>query len=99
MSNNLYNFVSKSGLLFPTTSKEVEEFENNYDYSDEKPDSWENPISIITSSKKSIENLNNIIIINNDVENLAMAAREGKSIDPEIKRRMQQDRKNAQGDK
>lgn len=101
MSNKLktLNYIFKqSGLLFPTTSEEVEAFRknNNIDLN-EKPKDWDFPLDIIKRGTINVSKLNmkNNDFIQKDVEHLAMVAREGKEITSNVRQKMLDDRKNA----
>lgn len=99
MSNNksLIDILKSIGLLFPTTSDEIIEFEKENNPADENPKDLENPMNVILRGKQQLKNLNLKInnISNSEIQNLAMAARDGKIISDEVRKKMIEDKKNA----
>ncbi len=100
MSNNitLNNLLKSKGLLFPTNSEEVIEFEKLNDINDITPKDWDNPVNIIKRGEIKIENVKLSLksISDSSNENLAMAAREGNGkISEDVRKKMLEDRKNA----
>ncbi|NUY80478.1 hypothetical protein HUK80_06185 [Flavobacterium sp. MAH-1] len=87
-----------AGMVFPTTPKAIEEFKKHHNVEDECPLNFENPIDIIMGGRKELKSHTpiNLFIPNDGVQNLAMAARQGKSIPLDIKAKMIEDKKNAQ---
>jgi len=88
MSNNkkLIDLFQSKGLLFPTTSKEVEEFEKYNFIDDEKPADWEAPEEIL---KRGIQKLQQFKALNSEsigaeIEELRMVARKGNSLPQHI---------------
>lgn len=101
MSNskkNIRNILLENGMLFPTTPEDVSRFlKINEISNNEKPVDWENPLEIIkrgTIELKTLK-LNPNISFENELNNLAMVAREGKAISKSILDKMKEDRKNA----
>lgn len=65
MSDNkvgLRKLFESKGLLFPSNSFEVIEFEKLNNIEEEKPRDFDNPIDIILRGKKNIENLKKTIV-------------------------------------
>ena len=91
----LRDLLKSKGLLFPSNSDEVIEFEKLNDIEQEDPKDFDNPINVILKGKQDIQNLKRVIISQTEIQNLAMAAREGKVISDEIRRKMDEDRNNA----
>jgi len=89
------DLLKSKGYLFPSTAGEVNEFEKNIGIDNSNPPEWENPINIILKGRQKIENIKEEFISNLSVENLAMAAREGKKISDDVWKRMNEDRENA----
>ncbi|MFP5040450.1 hypothetical protein [Parasediminibacterium sp. JCM 36343] len=97
-NKGIIELLKSKGLLFPTTPDEIVEFEKNYSTQDEVPQDWENPTNIILRGKQSLKDLKQAF--NEDAENLAMAAREGKdAITDEIRKQMNDDRTKAKDKK
>lgn len=91
----LRDLLKSKGLLFPSNSDEVIEFEKLNDIEQEKPKDFDNPINIILRGKQDIQNLKRAIISDTEIQNLAIAAREGKNISDDVRRKMNKDRNNA----
>ncbi len=100
MSNKnkgLVELFQSKGLLFPINSEEVTEFENQNNIENENPKDWDNPIDLILRGKQQLQNikLNSNSISSLEIQNLAMAAREGSTITDEVRKKMDEDRNNA----
>lgn len=99
MSNkikNIFEIFKSTGMLFPTNPEEIDEFEKNNDFNSIEPKNWDNPINIIKNGTTELKNFNtNIDIPNSDIQNLSMVAREGKTITDDVRKKMIEDRKNA----
>lgn len=101
MSKKLKSFNSifkQSGLLFPTTPEEVEVFRNNNDMDlSQNPKDWDSPLNIIKRGPISVSKISlaTNVFMKQDLEGLAMVAREGKEVTSEIRQKMLDDRKNA----
>ena len=91
---DLAKVFREGGLLLPIHESEIEEFEKNLD-KDElyKPGDWENPLKILERGKIKSVDLGKLSIDDNTVNNLAMAARDGKKISDDIRKKMNEDRK------
>lgn len=89
---SVYDLYKSHGLLFPTNSDEVLAFEQSNDINIENPKDWENPINIIKRGKVNNIKINNLKIHDESITNLAMAARDGKAISDEVRKRMNDDR-------
>lgn len=84
-----------SGFLLPVEESEVDEFEKNLEEDSNKPLDWDDPMKVISRGKiKKIE-LKNFNIDDSTVENLSMAARDGKEISDNVRKKMNEDRKNS----
>lgn len=91
--NDLIKLMESVGYIMPTDEKSVENFENIYkkEIASINPTDWDNPLAIlqrgfinkITTSVDSFAN-----------DNMAQAAREGKQITDEMRKKMMEDRKN-----
>lgn len=84
MSDNkkLIDLFKSKGLLFPTTSKEVEEFEKFNMVDDSMPSDWDSPEEIL---KRGMQKLQFIKSENKDslaseIEELKMVARKGSNL-------------------
>lgn len=91
---NLAKVLRRTGFHLPVNEDEVEYFERNVDCKSEKPIHWENPLEILKKGKVCDVKL---IIQGGDssaANNLAMAARDGNSISDNVRKKMNDDRKN-----
>ena len=97
MSKNIRNFgelLSKYGYSMPKTEDEVLAFENKYKSTYESPISWDSIDTILEGRSNKV--LDGVIKeFNPSVEYLSLAAREGKGLSEEIKKKMNEDRDNA----
>lgn len=94
--SNLAEVLRLNGYIMPSSDDEIKAFEKKFKKSYEKPENWDNPLEIIKKGKTKKVDLQitkNILSQNN---NLAMAARDGKSISKEVKNKMQKDRENGE---
>lgn len=73
----LIELFKSKGLLFPTSSEEIIEFENNNNINSESPENWDNPISIITQGARKLKNLDLLHNPHEEMEDLKMVARNG----------------------
>jgi hypothetical protein len=94
--SDLAKILRLNGYIMPSSDEEIKAFEEKYKKSYEKPENWNSPLEIIKKGKTKKVDLK--VTKNNSVEanNLAMAAREGKSISKEVKNKMKQDRENGE---
>ena len=93
--NNILKLLESLGYIFPTSPETVTEFEKRYrkEIAQIKPKHWDNPLEILQKDKT--ENLRIVKKIENpSYEGLAQAARHGKAISDEMKKKMLEDRKN-----
>lgn len=91
---DLAKVFRKGGLLLPIHESEIEEFEYNLEKDDSfEPADWDNPLKILERGKIKSVDLGKLSIDDNTVQNLAMAARDGKKISDDIRKRMNEDRK------
>lgn len=90
--NKLIKTIQSYGYIFPTDEESVLEFEKIHekDIKSIKPKEWENPLNILTNGY--INKTDILKETNSSAENLAQAAREGKQLSAEIKKRMLDDR-------
>lgn len=90
----------RAGMLFPTTPEEVDAFESKEQVDKEEPKSWNNPLEILKREHKDITIASIKNISQEDVENLGMAAREGRNdISEAIRKKMNLDRRDAENKK
>lgn len=93
--DNILKLLESLGYLFPTTPETVTEFEKRYkkEIAQIKPKHWDNPLEIL--KKGRTENIRIVRKVENpSYEGLAQAARHGKAISAEMKKKMLEDRKN-----
>jgi hypothetical protein len=98
MSNKnitIKELLKSKGLLFPSNADEVIEFEKLNNIEEENPKDWDNPLNIILRGKQKIQNIKQNTISSSELQNLAMAAREGSTITDEVRKKMNEDRNNA----
>ncbi|SNZ01187.1 hypothetical protein [Flagellimonas pacifica] len=95
-SNNILKLLESLGYLFPTDPESITEFEKRYkkEIAQIQPKHWDNPLEILQKGRteqlpieKEVENPS--------YEGLAQAARHGKTIPVEMKKKMLEDRNNA----
>lgn len=91
---NLAKVLRRTGFHLPVDEDEVEHFERNIDCENEKPIHWENPLEILHKGKVSSVNLTLQGGDTNTANNLSMAARDGNSISNNVRKKMNEDRKN-----
>jgi hypothetical protein len=86
------------GFNFPTTEDEVEAFEKSIEGQDiSVPPMEDNPTNILKKGITTKINLSKGLEVDaKAAKNLAMAAREGKGISSTVRKKMDEDRKNAQ---
>ena len=89
--------LSKYGYSIPLSEEEVMSFEEKFKNDYELPNDWNSVDEIINGKFSKIK----ILSSNQDAENnsiypLSMAAREGKTITDEIRKKMNEDKKDAQ---
>ena len=95
-NKKLIDLFKSKGLLFPSTEKEIEEFEENNDIKNEIPNDWDNPSAIINRGEMNLSKLK--FSEKDDFRDLKMAARKGiQSIPKDILDKMKNKHKN--GDK
>jgi len=90
---NLAKVLRRTGFHLPVNEDEIEYFNKNIDYKKDKPIHWDDPIEILRKGK--ISNIKLSLETNNEetINILAIAAREGKSISDNVRRKMNEDRK------
>lgn len=96
-SKDIGKLLRKHGYSIPLSEDEVKAFENKYKKDYESPQKWSSIDEIIEDSNTETKK---VISINDYEENksivpLSMAAREGKKITDEIRKKMNEDKKNA----
>jgi len=89
---SLVDLYRTNGLLFPTNANEVLAFESSNDINSENPKDWDNPLNIIKRGKIKKLEFDNLKLSNESAINLSMAARDGKAITEEIRKKMNDDR-------
>lgn len=93
--DNILKLMESLGYIFPTNPETVTEFEKRYkkEIGQMKPKHWDNPLEILkkgrTDSLRTIKKIENP-----SYEGLAQAARHGKAISDEMKKKMLEDRNN-----
>lgn len=98
-NKDIGELLKKYGYAMPLSEEEVIAFENKFTKDYESPSDWSSIDDII---EKDNTNQNKVISLNDDhlengsVKPLSMAAREGKEITDEIRKRMNKDKKDAQ---
>lgn len=90
---DLAKALRTSGYLLPAEESEVEDFERNLEKDSNKPMDWDNPMNIITRGKIKKVKLKTFDINESSVENLSMAARDGRDISGDVRKKMNEDRK------
>ena len=90
---DLAKALRTSGFLLPADESEVEAFEKNLEEDSNEPIDWDNPLNIIARGKVKKVELKSPDVDEGSVENLSMAAREGKGISENVRKRMNEDRK------
>lgn len=92
---SLVKLYQSYGFLFPSNLEEVLAFENSNDINNENPFDWDNPINLIKRGKIPKVKFNKLNIGENSISNLSMAARGGKCISAEIRKKMDDDREHS----
>lgn len=92
-NKKLADLFKSKGMIFPETESEVEEFEKIFPEEGLQTPDWEDPLQILRRGRIQISNINSFSISDESI--LAMAAREGKDLSAEIRKKMDEDRKNA----
>jgi hypothetical protein len=90
--------LRKYGYAIPLSEEEVIAFENKHAKDYELPSEWSSIDNIIekdTTDQKKVISLNDNHSKNKSVNPLSMAAREGKEITDEIRKRMNKDKNDA----
>jgi len=95
LSVKISKILESLGYLYPSDSESVIEFEKNFkeEIKQAKPKRWDNPLEILNPKDEDIMILKNNII--QESKGLAQAARNGKTISDNMKKKMLQDRRNA----
>ncbi|WP_341216585.1 hypothetical protein [uncultured Wocania sp.] len=94
--SDLAKILRLNGYVMPSSDDEIKAFEEKFKKSYEKPENWDNPLEILKRGKTKKIDLKTTKSVPNQTDNLAMAAREGKSISKEVKNKMQKDRENGE---
>ncbi len=93
---DLSRVLRTSGYHLPVHESEVEAFEKNLRCDDDsKPADWNDPLKILQRGKISKVNILAPNVDADTIENLSMAARDGKEISDAVRKRMNDDRKNS----
>ncbi len=97
-NKKLEDILKSNGYLFPSTNKEIADFENSHNVEEESPADWNNPSEILKRGLLKIKNVTISEYENDEILELKMAARKGEqSIPKEILDKMKGKHKN--GDK
>lgn len=90
--NDLIKLMESVGYIMPTDEKSVENFEKIYKKEIDAiiPSDWDNPLAIL---ERGFVNKINFIEDVSCFEDMAQAAREGKQITAEMRKKMLEDRK------
>jgi len=94
--SDLAKILRLNGYIMPSGDDEIKAFEEKYKKLYEKPKNWDTPLEIIKKGKTKKIDLKGTKSNTAETDNLAMAAREGKSISKEVKNKMQKDRENGE---
>lgn len=96
-NKDIGKLLRKYGYGLPLTEDEVVAFENKYCKDYETPKEWSSIDDIINEGKIEKSKVVSLTDIrkNKSVSQLSMAAREGKEITDEIRKKMKEDKKNA----
>lgn len=97
MTNNkkLIDLFKSKGLIFPTTSKELEEFEKFNVIGEEKPLDWDDPTAILKRGIQKLDKLNidSAESLNKEIQELKMVARKGSVLSQQIIEKMKEKHK------
>ena len=97
-NKKLIDILKSNGYLFPSTVKEVTDFEKYNNVEGENPIDWDDPTAILKRGLVKIKKAKAFGIEQGDIQNLKMAARKGeKTIPKDILDKMKRKHKN--GDK
>lgn len=97
-NKKLVDILRSNGFLFPSTEKEITDFENRNDVAEENPTDWNDPSAIIKRGLLKIEKVKMSDFEENELHDFKMAARKGEqSIPKDILEKMKSKHKN--GDK
>lgn len=92
-SNSIAKVLRLNGYLMPTNEEEVKAFEEKHKKNYQKPENWNNPLEILKKGK--VEKLNlksDKLSSSHEANSLAMAARDGKEISEDVRKKMKEDR-------
>ncbi|MBB3123345.1 hypothetical protein FHS04_000842 [Mesoflavibacter sabulilitoris] len=98
-NKDIGELLKKYGYAMPLSEEEVIAFENKFNKNYELPSEWSSIDNIIEKdniNQNKIISLNDNHLENGSVKPLSMAAREGKEITGEIRKRMNKDKKDVQ---
>lgn len=96
-NKDIGKLLKKYGYAMPLSEDEVLAFEDKYNEDLQSPSEWSSIDDII---EKDLFDTNKVIELNNHIDNksiipLSMAARDGKKITDEIRKKMNKDKKDA----
>ena len=97
-NKDIGELLRKYGYAMPLSEEEIIAFESKYAKDYELPSEWSSIDDIIEkdiTDQKKVISLNDNHSENKSVNLLSMAAREGKDITDEIRKRMNKDKNNA----
>lgn len=97
-NNSFKKILEDNGYTFPVNENQVREFEKSIKGVFEKPEKWDS-IDDILSKNSGVKSIFDRKVSNDkEIESfLSMAAREGKDISEEIRKKMKEDRDKANG--
>jgi branched-subunit amino acid aminotransferase/4-amino-4-deoxychorismate lyase len=97
IEDSFHNALKKFGYVFPETEEELEHLKATVSRKKNHiPDELNDPFQILKNGRVTALNSFNVSEDHEIEENLAMAAREGKEIPEDIRRQMEQDRKDVE---
>lgn len=96
--NSIVRFMKKYGLLFPSNEQEVALFEDQGKLYSGEIIHFEDPIKVLKLGKQKLQYFEStkILSFNTEAENLAIAARDGKTISNNVQDQMNKDRNDSE---
>ena len=95
----LHRSLKVHGFIFPDTEDEVEEFRQTHmAFLMPLPAELEDPMTVFNREQPAIRRKLGLVPGQEVIDNLAQAAREGKDISEDIRKRMESDRRQAEDD-
>lgn len=97
-NNSFKKILEDNGYTFPVNENQVREFEKSIKGVFEKPENWDSIDDILSKNLGVKSILDRKVSNDKEIESfLSMAAREGKDISEEIRKKMKKDRDKANG--